>query len=204
MIRINLLPTPAGKKPEKAVDVGESKFIIIKLILPLVLSLLLAGGVFAYMEMTKSSLKEDIEKNKKIYAQLQQKIEEVKKFEFMNKEIEMKTKLIENLKKKQQEPLTILRGVAKSLPEGVWLTELSYGVTQKTQSAPPQDRDTQKPSDKKIIIKGVGFSNLNIVAFVEAIKKSPEFINVNLLETSQSEYEKIPVYKFALEFSLKD
>lgn len=204
MIKINLLPKREVKKAAIPTDIGLSKDILLKLGLPVGIAILLVIAVFAYMEITKSSLKNDIEQNKKTLAQLQQKIEEVKKFEEMNKDIEIKTKLIENLKNRQHIPVTILSSVAKNLPDGVWLSELSFGVPPKTQGGQQADKEAEKSVEKKIIAKGFGFSNLNIVAFVEAMKKSKEFTDVNLAETQQTTYDNVPIYKFILEFKLKE
>lgn len=205
MIKINLLPKKEVKKAAVPTDIGISKDILLKLGLPLGIAILLVIAVFAYMEITKSSLKKDIENNKKTFAQLQQKIDEVKKFEEMNKDIEIKTKLIESLKNRQHEPVTILTSVAKNLPDGLWLSELSFGVPPKSQGGQQAEKEAEKEAlKKKIAVKGFGFSNLNIVAFVEAMKKSPEFREVNLLETQQTTYDKVPVYKFILEFKLKE
>ncbi len=204
MIKINLLPKREVKKEAIPTDIGLSKDILLKLGLPVGIAILLVIAAFAYMEITKSSLKNDIEQNKKTLAQLQQKIEEVKKFEEMNKDIEIKTKLIENLKNRQHIPVTILSSVAKNLPDGVWLSELSFGIPPKTQGGQQPDKEAEKTAEKKIIAKGFGFSNLNIVAFVEAMKKAPEFTDVNLAETQQTIYDKVPVYKFILEFKLKE
>jgi len=128
MIKINLLPKGEVKRAARPIAEGVSKDILLKLFLPIGVVVLLVLAVFAYMEITKSSLKKEIEDQKKIFLQLQQKIDEVKKIEALNKDIETKTKLIEELKRKQSAPVTILSSIAKILPEGVWLTEINYGI----------------------------------------------------------------------------
>ncbi|MDI6713972.1 MAG: PilN domain-containing protein [Thermodesulfovibrio sp.] len=204
MIKINLLPKREIKRAASPIGEGVSKDILLKLALPVGVVVLLVLAVFAYMEITKSSLKKEIEDQKKILAQLQQKIEEVKKFEALNKDIETKTKLIEELKKKQSVPVTILSSIAKTLPEGVWLTEVNYGMPVKKEGGQTADKEKEKMAEKTIVTKGFGFSNLNIVAFVEALKKSPDFSDINLVETQQTIYDNVPVYKFILEFKLKE
>ncbi len=204
MIRINLLPKVGKKKAKPSIALASSKEMFIKLGLPTAIAILLVTGLFIYMEITKTKLKEDIENNKKIFAQLQKKIEEVKKFEEMNKEIETKTKLIENLKSRQNDPVAILSSLAKNLSEGLWLSEVSFGMQDKPQVGQQPVKEAKKEWERKIVVKGFGFSNLNIVAFVEALKKVPEFREVKLLETQQTKYENFPVYKFILEFNLKE
>ncbi len=184
MIKINLLPKTEVKRAAIPTDMGISKDILLKLGLPVGIAILLVIAVFAYMEITKSSLKKDIENRKKTLTQLKQKIEEVKKFEDMNKEIETKTKIIEDLKKMQYTPVMLLNSVSKRLPEGVWLTGLNY-------------------DDKSVSLEGMAFSNLNIVAFVDNLKSLTDFQNVNLVESQQTEFEKVPVYKFIIKFDIK-
>jgi len=87
----------------------------------------------------------------------------------MNKDIEAKTKLIENLKRMQSAPVNILSIVVKKIPDGVWLTGLNY--------------------DETITVEGIGFSNLNVVAFVENLKETPELQDVYLVESQQTEFE---------------
>jgi len=204
MIKINLLPKGEVKRAARPIAEGVSKDILLKLFLPIGVVVLLVLAVFAYMEITKSSLKKEIEDQKKIILQLQQKIDEVKKIEALNKDIETKTKLIEELKRKQSAPVTILSSIAKILPEGVWLTEINYGIPIKKEGGGNVEKDKEKMAEKTIVTKGFGFSNLNIVAFVEALKKSPDFSDINLVETQQTVYDNVPVYKFILEFKLKE
>lgn len=184
MIKINLMPKREIKRKAIPADTGLPKEILIKLGLPAGITIVLALAVFVYMEITKSSLKREIEQNKKIFAQLQHKIQEVKKFEDLNREIETKTRLIEDLKKMQYTPVMLLNNVSKRLPEGVWLTGINY-------------------DDKSVSLEGMAFSNLNIVAFVDNLKSLNDFQNVNLVESQQTEFEKVPVYKFAIKFDIK-
>lgn len=184
MIKINLLPKiKIKKKVGKRVEFKVSKEILKKIVLPVVITIILLATVFAYMESTKSSLQQKIEKQRKELSQLQRKIEEIKKFELLNKDFETKTKLIENLKKMQSAPVTILNNIVKKLPDGVWLSGIIY--------------------DGTITLEGYGFSNLNVVSFVENLKGTPEFQDVALVETHQTEYDKVQVYKFIIKCSLK-
>lgn len=184
MIKINLLPKKEVKKAAIPTGIGISIDILPKLVIPVGITILLVIAVFAYMEITKSGLKKDMESNKKKLAELQQKIEEVKKMEHMNKEIEVRTKIIEDLKKMQSYPLMLLNTVSKKLSEGVWLTDLTY-------------------DNKAVSLEGIAFSNLNIVAFVDNLKSVTDFQNVNLVESQQTEFDNVPVYKFVIKFEVK-
>jgi len=45
--------------------------------------------------------------------------------------------------------------------------------------------------------------NIDIVSYVENLKKSVNFTDVYLEESKQVEFEKVPVYKFKLNFKVK-
>lgn len=182
MIKINLIQ----RKETKAVRRLEGRLpaeVIKKLLIPVGITMVVLIAVLAYCEFTKSDLQMEIERQKNTIEGLQKKIAEVKKFEAINKDIESKTKLIENLKKMQSVPVNILSIVAKKLPDGIWLSGLSY--------------------DDTVTVEGFGFSNLNVVAFVENLKATPELQDVHLVESLHAEYEKQSVYKFIIKFKLR-
>lgn len=200
MIKINLLPPKDSKGVAKREVTSSERATLIKLLLPLLVSAVVSAGVYFYVESTKSELTTEIEQNKKTLSNLQSKIQEIKKFEQLNREIEMRTKLIESLIRNQPIPVSVLSSVAKSLPDGVWLTELSFSAPIKSTANLQADRDMSK----KVITKGYGLSNLNIVAFVENLKNTKEFENVFLSETEQTEYEKVPVFRFTVELRVRE
>lgn len=183
MIKINLLPKRETKKRGQLPEIKLSGEIVKKLVIPIGITMLILSGIFIYCELTKSGLEKDIQMEKARLEGLQKKIAEVKKFEAMNKDIEAKTKLIESLKRMQSAPVSILSIVVKKLPDGVWLTGLQY--------------------DETVTVEGMGFSNLNVVAFVDNLKATPELQDVYLVESQQTEFEKQSVYKFVIKFKLK-
>ncbi|WP_353684114.1 PilN domain-containing protein [Thermodesulfovibrio sp. 3907-1M] len=183
MIKINLLPKKEIKKAGKKIEIKLSGEIVKKLAIPVGLTLIVLVAILVYCEITKSALEKDIQLQKRTIEGLQKKIQEVKKFEAMNKDIEAKAKLIENLKKMQSAPVSILSIVVKRLPDGVWLTALTF--------------------DNTITVEGIGFSNLNVVQFVDNLKATPELQDVYLVESQQTEFEKQAVYKFTVKFKLK-
>lgn len=183
MIKINLLPKREIKKTGKKFEIRLSQEVVKNLAIPVSLTLFVLLAIFVYCEYVKSEYQKDIETQKKILTGLQKKIEEVKKFEAMNKDIEAKTKLIESLKKMQSAPVSVLSIIVKKLPDGVWLTGIQF--------------------DDTVTVEGMGFSNLNVVQFVENLKATPELQDVYLVESQQTEFEKQAVYKFIVKFKLK-
>lgn len=177
MIRINLL----GEKKKKKVG-APPRFLVIFLAVVLA-SLVVAGFATVYFKTKVSRLKTQSAENKVKLEALAKKISEVKKFEALNKEYLMKNNLIEKLRENQSIPVKILDQVSVSMPEGVWVSGLSYrGGT--------------------VTVEGFAFTNIDVVAYVDNLKKASGVTNVNLLETRETQIERVNVYKFSLIFNL--
>lgn len=178
MIRINLL----GERKKKKKVGAPPRFLVVFLAVVLA-SLVVAGFATVYFKSKVSRLKSQSEENKVKLEALAKKISEVKKFEALNKEYLMKNSLIEKLRENQSIPVKILDQVSVSLPEGVWVSGLSYrGGT--------------------VNVEGFAFTNIDVVAYVDNLKKASGVTNVNLLETRETQIERVTVYKFSLIFNL--
>ncbi len=179
MIRINLL---SEKKKKKKIR-GAQHLIATSAAIAAAALVLMIAALF-YLQYRVSNLKEKAESNKIVIADLNRKINEVKKYEQLNSEIEEKTNIIEVLRKNQSVPVIIMDEVSSLLPQGVWLNSLMY-------------------KDGGVTLEGHAFSNLEIVAYVEKLKKSYYLSDVYLEESRQVEVEKVFVYKFKLNFRMK-
>ncbi|MBI3592921.1 MAG: PilN domain-containing protein, partial [Nitrospirae bacterium] len=131
-----------------------------------------------------SQLRAQSESNKTMIADLSKKINEVKKFEKLNKELELRAGLIETLRKNQSVPVRILDEVSNIIPEGVWLNSLAY-------------------KDNGVSLEGTAFSNIDIVSFVDNLKRSVNTMDVYLEETREADIEKVKVYRFKINFKVK-
>jgi len=189
MIRINLLAERKLKKQKKLEPavVGEHKkgpaFLTLLAIVTGVTLVIMALVVFL-LKSKVSDLKDEYVNNQAQIANLKKKIDEVKKYEALNKAIQQKSGLIETLKKNQSVPVRLLDDVSKLLPDGVWISALSF-------------------NNPQVTIEGVGFTNMDIVAFVENLKKSDFLSDVYLEETKQATVEKTDVYNFKLNFKVR-
>jgi type IV pilus assembly protein PilN len=179
MIRINLL---AEKKKKKRVK-GPASFLV-AIIIVSGAALIVMGLVTFLFKSSVSKLKAQSESNSTKLTELNKKINEVKKYEKLNKEIEQRNALIETLRKNQAVPVRILDDVSTVMPEGIWLASMSY-------------------KDNGVGLEGYAFTNMDIVSYVENLKKSVNFTDVYLEESKQAEYEKVQVYKFKLSFKVK-
>ncbi len=117
-------------------------------------------------------------------ASLSKKIAEIKKFEKLNKELEQRSTLIETLRKNQAIPVRILDEVSSVIPEGVWLNSLAY-------------------KENGVSMEGFAFTNIDIVSYIDNLKRLGSVSDVYLEESRESEVEKVKVYKFKLSFKVR-
>ncbi len=183
MIRINLL-TEKKRKAKKEVAAKAVPRFLIKLILVTVLAIIGAGAVVYYLKSEMSQLQAQSNANKATIAALQKKIDETKRYEKLNKDIQQRTAIIESLRKNQAVPARLLDDVSSLVPEGVWVSSLIF-------------------KDNGVSLEGYAFTNIDIVAYVENLKKSGSLTEVSLEESKQAEFEKVPVYRFKLNFKVK-
>ncbi|MBF0329493.1 MAG: hypothetical protein HQL10_10075 [Nitrospirae bacterium] len=210
MIKINLLTvTEEQKKKKKKKKKAPSalqgpKMFLIILGATTGLALLIAGGGTAYLMHKVSSLKDQIETNKKTLADLEKQAADVIKLEDMKKEMEQFSGLIETLSKKQSLPVTVLDDMSSMLPEGVWLTVVAFLDKDLVREASNPEKfaafsSTMEYKDimasgKAIYLEGYAFTNNDIVSYIANIKK--KYAIAYLAETKREEIAKTPVYKF--------
>ncbi len=188
MIRINLLTERKQKKQKKAElpFAGEKKKLPFLIVLAIVTgaTVLIMGIIFFVLKTTVSNLKEEYQTNQTKIVELKKRIEEVKKLEALNKAIQQKSDLIETLKKNQSVPARLLDDISKLLPDGIWLTSVSF-------------------NNPQAVVEGTAFTNIDVVAFVDNLKKSNTYTDVYLDESKQGTVEKQEVYNFKLHFKVK-
>jgi type IV pilus assembly protein PilN len=175
MIRVNLLPVKRKKKAKPIPTV------VLSTVLATVAVLCVLAYLFFYYTSTLQSTKNQFEANKQKIADLKNKIKEVEDFERLNKTIDDRNKLIEQLRKNQKIPVMMLDELSKALPKGVWLQSLSV-------------------SGQNGNIEGYAFTNTDVVAYVDNLKASKLLTDIFLQESKQAEIEKIPLYRFKLTF----
>ena len=175
MIRVNLL---AVKRKKKAKPLPT--FVISMVLVTFVTGCVLAYLVF-YFSSKLQSAKGRFDANTKKIAELKEKIKEVENFEKLNKITDDKNKVIEELRRNQKTPVMMLDEISKNLPKGVWLSAMAY-------------------SSKGGSLEGFGFSNSDVVAYVDNLKGSKLLTDIYLQESKQAEVDKIPLYQFKLTF----
>jgi type IV pilus assembly protein PilN len=171
MIKINLIPVKRKKKAKP-----------VPLFLAVMLLLIVASviGVYAYSASVNAQI-ETLENKKKANAEkikeLDKKVAEVKNFESLNAQVQKHKEIIEQLTKNQRLPVRLLDEISGRITDGVWLK-------------------TMRISGGKLNISGAGFKNTDIVSFVQNLKESEMFTDVNLLGTSRALVEGVETYSF--------
>jgi type IV pilus assembly protein PilN len=183
MIRINLLVVEQEKKVKEKKPIP--KFLIMWVVLTTI-SAAVAFAAYMGLDWHITNLNAEKTRNDQEIAVLKKKIEEVQRFEQLNKEFEQKVSLIENLRKNQAAPVLLLDELSTILTanDGVWLTSLNYSV-------------------EVVSLDGFSYSNETLVSFVDALKKSPHVTDVNLAESNRTIQDNVTVYKFKLTYRFK-
>lgn len=176
MIRVNLLPVKRKKKAKPLPT------FVISTTLITVLVLIALAYLFFYYNSNLQTTQGKFDANKQKIAELKNKIKEVDNFEKLNKTIEERTKIIEQLRKNQNIPVMMLDEISRNLPRGVWLQSMTV---------------TGGGSGS---IDGYAFTNSDVVAYVDNLKGSKLLTDIYLQESKQAEIEKIPLYQFKLTF----
>jgi type IV pilus assembly protein PilN len=178
MIKVNLIPLKRKKKAKPI-----PAFIIVGVIVTLIVGIVMAYLIFFFTSRLAAK-KTHYVANEKTIAELKEKIKAVENFEKLNKTIQQRNEIIEQLSKNKSVPVKVLDEVSNLMPNGIWLESVTV-------------------IGASISLNGYGFTNPDIVAFVDNVKNSKMFTEVYLQESVSAELEKIPLYKFKLTFMIK-
>jgi type IV pilus assembly protein PilN len=180
IIRVNLLSVKRKKKP-KALPI----FVILGVFVAMAV-ILASGFVYWSLDREISNAKSQKVQNEKKIAELKEKAKEVENYEAEKKKLIERTNLIVELKKSQSIPVRIFIEMNNVVPDGIWLTAFSL------------------KGGNDIEISGSGFTNEDIVTYVENLKKSNFFVDVNLKESKLDTGSKTAsVYQFKLNCKVK-
>lgn len=178
MIKVNLLPVKRKKKPKPI-----PSFIVTMVVITIITIIVMAtlSTIFNSRLSKKRTL---FQANESKIAELKQKIKEVENFEQLNKTIEQRNGIIEQLRKNQSMPVRLLDEANNLLPNGVWLDEITV-------------------SGENVNMKGYAFANSDIVSYVDNMKNSKIFTEVYLQESKSTNIENTSLYMFKLTFKMK-
>ncbi len=181
MIKINLLPTTKKKQPRKVTELQQ------QLILGALIMALVAIGMWFYWNSLKTRINNLTREKSAAQAKIREQdnmLKEVKSVEDERKTVTDKIAIIEQLKKNQGNLVHLLDEISKAIPLGVNLTSLNEKSGQ-------------------VNLEGMGFTNNDIVRFVDNLKASRYCSGVTLLESAQTSLEGFDVYKYKMQFTFK-
>jgi type IV pilus assembly protein PilN len=124
MIRINLLSVER-ERAKKRVTISAAQRVTIAASVILVGTALLIGWWFWSLRQQSAQLDEDLARAENETRQVRSVLEQVRKFEGQKALLQQRVSLIEQLRMGQSAPVHILDEISKSLPERLWLNELS-------------------------------------------------------------------------------
>jgi len=172
MIKINLLAIPKARKAKKQMEI-QYEFVLAGVLIGFVV---VACVYFWYLMNSQiSRLHEEKTKASAELTVLKEKVKEVENYESNKKVLEDKNRIIEQLKKNQGAPVHLLDELSKSIePLKIWLTTIT------------------------VDIEGKAITNADIVEFINNMKNSKFFSDIQLIESKQAIELNIPIYNFKL------
>lgn len=182
MIRINLLPGPKGRSAKPQYDVRAQALLGIGVIL------ITMAGCWWYSasldEVIEARQEEKSSKEKQV-VQLKEQVKQVQDFEQKKKLLEDKNRVIDQLESARVGPVKVLDFVSQSIePLKVWLTNL-------------------KLSSENVEVEGKALTNDEVVEFVNNLRRTDFFTNINLQESKAAVENTINIYQFKLAFRVK-
>jgi type IV pilus assembly protein PilN len=181
MVKINLLYVQKARRKKKGV---KAQYQVI--LAGMVFVGLLAGMAYGWVYLTQTADRLRIEKDQRSdeLTRLKAQVIEVADFEKNKKSVQEKIGIIQQLQRNQTLPILLLNEISERLPERVWLTLM-----------------TEQAGEIKMEGKATG--NSEIVTFIDALKQSSFFENIEIEESRQVIEANIPIYTFKLRWRLR-
>jgi type IV pilus assembly protein PilN len=126
MIRINLLAVERErKKATRVVVISAAQRATIGATLILLATVLGVGWWFWSLRQHSIQLDEDIARTEVQAQQLRSVLAQVQKFEARKAQLQQRVSIIEQLRNGQSAPVHVLDEISKSLPDRLWLTDMT-------------------------------------------------------------------------------
>jgi len=181
MIKINLLSIPKARKAKKQMEI-QYELILAGVLIGIVV---VACTYFWYLMNSRiDRLRNEKTKANAELTVLKEKVKEVENYESNKKVLEEKNRIIEQLKKNQGAPVRLLDELSKSMePLKIWLT-------------------TVKEEDSHVEVDGKAVTNADIVQFINNLKNTKFFSDIQLIESRQAVELNVPIYNFKLKCTM--
>jgi len=157
MIRVNLLPHREEKRKRRQQQFGVLAGIV------LAISLLVAAGVYLFLDQQESQQQANVNYMKNEIAKLDKQIEEIRKIREETASLLAKKQVVEGLQSNRSEPVQLLDQLLRQLPEGVYLKSV-------------------KQTGTKVGVTGYAQSNARVSTLMRNLGASPYLENPELIE----------------------
>jgi len=157
MIRVNLLPHREEKRKRR-----QQQFLVLAGLTGVV-ALVLAGGVWAFLDNQVSAQQANVKYMQGEIAKLDKEIEEIKKIREETASLLAKKQVVENLQSNRSEPVQLLDQLLRQLPDGVYLKSI-------------------RQQGPKVNITGYAQSNARVSTLMRNLGASPYLENPELVE----------------------
>jgi len=173
MIRINLLSAR-----EIRAEIGRRQDLTVAAAsLGVTLALILI--VFLYQFSRSTLLSSRLSGMRQEIAALESRAKEVTELQKNIGELKQKVKVIDDLSKKKVGPVRVMESLSGATPIRLWLTEF-------------------KENAGNLSLNGMAVDNQTVADFLKALSSTAYFKDVELVETSQAEQDKLLLKKFSL------
>lgn len=173
MIRINLLSAR-----EIRAEIGRRQDLTVAAAsLGVTLALILI--VFLYQFSRSTLLSSRLSGMRQEIAALESRAKEVTELQKNIGELKQKVKVIDDLSKKKIGPVRVMESLSGATPIRLWLTEF-------------------KENAGNLSLNGMAVDNQTVADFLKALSSTAYFKDVELVETSQAEQDKLLLKKFSL------
>lgn len=173
MIRINLLSAREVKA-----EIGRRQDLTIAaLALGATLGLILLVLLFQLYRMT--ALSRELANTRQEIAAMEAEAKEVTELQKKVGDLKQKVKVIDDLRKKKVGPVRVMESLSGATPPRLWLIEF-------------------KENSGNLSMNGIAVDNQTVADFLKALSGSEYFKNVELVETSQTEQDKLLLKKFSV------
>lgn len=117
-------------------------------------------------------------------GQMEKSVQEIKKFKDDEAKIQARIDTLDRLAKNRYREIKVLDLIQQVIPEKVWLTKLDA-------------------NDGKIVVAGYAMTDFDISSFMESLAKSVHFVDVNLLNSTESQLDGLTIKAFEIGCSLE-
>ncbi len=178
MIKINLLPVRAIKKKETL------RQQIALLIVSLISVTAICVIVFLFLQVKIQSAKGEIERSQEELTELKAKIGKVNDLKKLKDDVTKKLDVLAKLRNGKVGPVHRLMTISDATPDKLWLTKYAE-------------------SGNDVSISGIAYNEDLIAEFMRNLQASPDYENIELIVSEQTNAGGVKAKRFDLRLKLK-